>query len=168
MMITKLQRVVPLFFIINYIQCQKFIVLNDIHFAPNLTETLHCNWGSCTDLGVKGNHTDSPLALITYVLDQVPKTIGEIDGVIITGDFVRHDYYYCGPWKYDNNSKLCNGVTKDHKFSEIKAIWKNVTNLIQSKFPKVPIIPTFGNNDNMDDYGPPLHTVYDATTNPYS
>ena len=40
-----------------------------------------------------------------------------------------------------------------------------MTELIQSKFPKVPIIPTFGNNDNMDDYGPPLITEWSETNN---
>jgi len=117
-------------------------------------------------MGTKGFVKDSPLKLVTYVLDQAVETLGDIDGIIITGDFVRHNYYYCGgPTKQDKNSTYCDGVSKDHKFSEIKAIWKNMTDLIQSKFPKVPIIPTFGNNDNMDDYGPPLITEWSEANN---
>jgi len=49
---------------------QKFLVLNDIHFAPNLTEQLHCDWGDCTDMGMKNDKNDSPLKLINFVLDQ--------------------------------------------------------------------------------------------------
>ena len=49
---------------------QKFLVLNDIHFAPNLSLSLHCHWGDCTDMGMKNNENDSPLKLINFVLDQ--------------------------------------------------------------------------------------------------
>jgi len=51
-------------------------------------------------MGIKG-HWDSPLKLINFVLDQALETLENIDGtkkpidgVIITGDFVRHHYYY--------------------------------------------------------------------------
>ena len=115
-------------------------------------------------MGIKGVGLDSPLKLITYVLDQAVATLGNIDGVIITGDFVRHNFDYCD----GTNAAKCDGVTKEHKLEQIKAIWKNMTDLIQSKFPNIPIIPTFGNNDNMVDYGPPVTTLFNADTNPYS
>jgi hypothetical protein len=101
-------------------------VLNDIHFAPNLTEALSCNFGNCTDMGIKGVGLDSPLKLVTYVLDQAVATLGNIDGVIITGDFVRHNFDYCD----GTNAAKCDGVTKEHKYEQIKAIWKNMTDLI--------------------------------------
>ena len=44
-------------------------------------------------------------------------------------------------------------------------IWKNMTDLIVKKFPNIPIIPTFGNNDNMVDYGPPPTPLYSPTNN---
>jgi hypothetical protein len=117
-------------------------------------------------MGIKDISKDSPLKLVTYVLDTAVERLGPIDGVIITGDFVRHNFDYCngivGP---QNNTAKCDNVSKDHKFSEIKAIWKNMTDLISSKFPGIPIIPTFGNNDNMVDYGPPAIPVFSAENN---
>ena len=80
---------------------QKFLILNDLHLSPNLTETLSCHWGNCTDMGKKNNVNDSPMKLIDYVLNQSLKTMESldgtkkpIDGVIITGDFVRHHFYF--------------------------------------------------------------------------
>lgn len=41
-------------------------------------------------------------------------TLGKIDGIIITGDFVRHNFDYC--FEDGSNAETCNGVSKDHKF----------------------------------------------------
>jgi len=73
---------------------------------------------------------DSPLKLITYVLDSAVKTLGKIDGVIITGDFVRHNFDYCFEDGTSAGYGSCDGVTKDHKFKVIKEIWTNMTDLI--------------------------------------
>jgi len=45
---------VILSFLVSDASCQKFLVLNDIHFSPNLTEKLTCTWGHCNDMGMKG------------------------------------------------------------------------------------------------------------------
>ena len=55
---------------IDPIRCKvKFLVLNDIHLAPNLTEHLNCYWGNCTDLGLKNVGKDTPISLLEFVYD---------------------------------------------------------------------------------------------------
>ena len=88
-----------------------------MHLAPNFTQELSCHWGNCTDMGMKNDENDSPMKLIDFVLDQSLNTIENlggkttIDGIIITGDFVRHHYYYfvtndtLGPISEKHNKK---------------------------------------------------------------
>lgn len=67
-----------------------------------------------------------------------------MSGVIVTGDFICHSY------KIGHN-----GVTAESKFNVITAMWKNITDMITSRFPDVPIMMTFGNNDGLYNYIPP-------------
>ena len=68
----------------------RFLVLNDLHYNPNLTTK--CDIGYCTTKGVYGQ--DSPMELIELVLDNAKETVVDekIDGILISGDYICHDY----------------------------------------------------------------------------
>tara|TARA_B110000285_G_C15055428_1_gene579307 strand:- start:1126 stop:1356 length:231 start_codon:yes stop_codon:yes gene_type:complete len=70
-------------------------------------------------MGLKGSGFDSPLSLINFVLDKAVETLENIDGtkkpidgVIITGDFVRHHYYF-----FATNNSLGKPSSKHNKLS---------------------------------------------------
>ena len=71
------------------------LVLNDIHYDPNIT--LPCTFMNCSDMGVF-DHTDSPLKLIEAVLDKAESQIKKendeepLNAIIITGDFIKHRF----------------------------------------------------------------------------
>ena len=89
--------------LLTFVVCKgdvhKILVFNDMHLNPNFT-TNHCPWSNCTDLGYKGEEypelTDSPSLLIDTVLDraksQVEANEEKVEAIIITGDFIVHDF----------------------------------------------------------------------------
>ena len=144
--------------VLSFVQCKeplhKILIFNDMHLNPNFT-TNHCPLTNCTDLGYKGedwkNLTDSPLKLIQTVLarakSQVDANNEKIEAIVITGDFVVHDFY-----KHDFNTT--DPAEYDKKMAMLQAIWKETINQVATYFPQLPIFPTFGNNDNINNYQP--------------
>ena len=91
-----LSLILHILFTINISQGKKhkFLVLNDIHYNPNITSA--CTYGDCEDLGYYGydwknqNTGDSPLALIEQVLNRAAKN--KYDAILISGDFIKHNF----------------------------------------------------------------------------
>ena len=59
---------------------------------------------------------------------------------MITGDFIKHDFLLEG------------GLKPEQKWETVKQMLSNQTQYIASKFPGIPILPAFGNNDMMENY----------------
>lgn len=76
--------------------------------------------------------------------------IDELAAIIITGDFIVHRF------KYGEYSKKDPWPTEAQKLATIQAMWANLTQEILKRFPDTKILCTFGNNDNMRNYLPPL------------
>ena len=86
-----------------YVSCvnkvEKILIFNDMHLNENFLKD-HCPASNCTDLGYKGEDysqlTDSPEILIDTVLDRAKANVEanneKIMAIIITGDFVVHDF----------------------------------------------------------------------------
>ena len=88
---------------------------------------------------------DSPLDLIEKMVNDASDKYGEkVEAVLILGDYIQHNF-----------DIGVDGTTKEGKFEIISAMWSNLTQLVMQKFPNVPIISAFGNNDNLKDYIPP-------------
>ena len=104
-------------------------------------EEFSCSWGNCKDLGYYGK--DSPYKLIDKVVKHAGKKheIEHYDAVLLLGDFPEHDLI---PGE-DN-------ITMDLKFDILQEIWSNTTKLLKETFTDIPILSSFGNNDNMFNY----------------
>ena len=72
-------------------------------------------------------------------------------------------YYYIEGGKASHNAES-GGLTEKQKFDQIKVMFQVVFDALKKRFPNVPIIPTFGNNDNMRNYMPPTNP---GTSEPY-
>ena len=75
---------------------------------PNASFT--CSFGSCQNLGKFS--VDSPLELIEYVLDKAKSDGDQIDSILVSGDFIEHDF------KIGEN-----GVTIDYRIEVILKIF---------------------------------------------
>jgi hypothetical protein len=62
----------------------KYLVLNDMHYMPNYTES--CSWGFCRNMGMYG--TDAPWDLISHVVDNAAENHPDAEAVFILGDFI--------------------------------------------------------------------------------
>ena len=85
------------------------------------------------------------------VLDKAAESADEYDAVIVSGDFIKHDF------SIGNYSE----ISLSHKNLTITSMFSNITKLISDKIPNKRIIPTFGNNDAYTDYLPP--TFYEVS-----
>ena len=122
-----------------YLGEYNILVLNDIHYHPNYTfEESGCYLGQCLQYGKYGE--DSPWDLIEAVVDRASKENQNVEAVVITGDFIRHGYTVM-------DEKKGKGLLPQQKWNTVKEMLSNTTQLIAKKFPGIPILPSFGNND---------------------
>ena len=127
------------------VEAHNFLILNDMHYETNYTET--CNLFYCADKGVYGK--DSALNLIETVLDKAAKDSKKFDAVIIQGDFIRHGF-----------DIGVDGLKFDDKVDTILDMFKNLTTMVENKFPGIPILPVFGNNDFSTNYQTPANKSF--------
>jgi len=94
--------------------------------------------------------SDPPLSLIEKMLDHAASEYSdEVEAIFMLGDFIEHDFIIGE-----------DGITKEHKFEVITAMWSNLTQLVSKKFPDVPVIIALGNNDNLENYIPPTESLW--------
>ena len=123
--------------ITDCVQAHNFLIINDMHYSTNYTDT--CELFYCADKGVYGN--DSSLGLIKTVLDKAQEETEKFDAVIIQGDFIRHGF-----------NIGVDGLELNQKVDTIMEMFKNLTSMVESRFPNTPILPVFGNNDFSENY----------------
>jgi hypothetical protein len=116
-----------------------------MHYETNYTE--NCGVFNCADKGTYGK--DTSLGMIKTMLDKAGEESEMFDAVLIQGDFIRHDF---------NIGK--DGVDFDHKIDTIIKMFKNLTDMVEAKFPGTPILPVFGNNDVEKGYQTPNNTKF--------
>lgn len=125
----------------------KFLWLSDVHLDPyygtsqavNIFQGGGCDQESALTLKPYGQEgCDSPERLILSAFSAQKQFIpddDELDFVLVTGDLCRHA-----------NDQFENPIR------ETQAILSNITEMLHSAYPDIPVIPTFGNNDVTPDY----------------
>jgi hypothetical protein len=122
-----------------------FLWLSDLHLDPyyGTPKAASSHKDDCTrnkstyllPYGQMG--CDAPMLLIHETLEQARSTVspGEIEFILITGDFARHQ-----------TDMLDDGI------EEAKEILLTISGVLQTFFPSTPVLPTTGNNDFVPDY----------------
>lgn len=90
-----------------YVGDYNILVMNDIHYNTNWTyNSSGCYLGTCLEYGIYGE--DSPWALIEAVVERAAEENQNVDGIVITGDFIMHDF------------NLSNGLLPEQKWATVK------------------------------------------------
>lgn len=63
----------------------------------------------------------------------------------------------------EKHNKKSHGLTEYGKWENLKLIWNTTMSVVKKNFKGVPIIPTFGNNDFLRNYAPPISPVKSET-----
>lgn len=96
------------------------LVMNDIHYDTNYTyDESGCYYGHCLKYGKYGE--DSPWDLIEAVVDRAAQENQNVDAVIITGDFIKHDY------TLKDKEGVYNGLQPLQKWNTVKEMLSNTT-----------------------------------------
>ena len=82
---------------------------------------------------------DSQFNLIKSAMNNISATYPKPDFIAITGDFLFHSYY-------NNNDTIPFKSPQQEKLLRFKTM-AFLAGLFQQKFPGIPVIPAFGNND---------------------
>lgn len=128
-----------------------YLVLTDIHFDPFADRALVPKLVAAPieewpDILAGGSTQPSPFgrdsnhALLRSTLDAAAATGLAYDFVLIAGDFLAHDF----PQKFEATS---GGATDYAGFVEKTMAF--VAGAVQERFPGLPVIGTFGNNDSI-------------------
>ncbi|OAG12513.1 Endopolyphosphatase [Paraphaeosphaeria sporulosa] len=132
----------------------RFLHITDFHPDPHYktysstkeTAACHRNHGPAGIYGAETSACDSPVSLVNATLDWIKHNVADdIDFVVWTGDSARHD----------NDEK--HPRTQDEIISQNELMVEKLTDVFGSgqdrddptKAFKIPIVPTFGNNDIM-------------------
>jgi sphingomyelin phosphodiesterase acid-like 3 len=135
-----------------------FISISDIHFNPFYDPTLasevaksdYTKWQAIfarsSGSGLGSYHADVNFNLLSSALDNMQKQSPHPDFIIISGDFLAHDF-----------QKTFKDMTGNHDPKAIAAFSdqtiKFLTMMIADRFPGTTVYPALGNNDSdCDDY----------------
>jgi len=91
-------------------------------------------------MGIYGS--DSPLALVQTLLDDMRHHAGPLDAILVNGDFVGHGF-------------SVEPGTSPNRWGEMKEIIRKVIGEIVERYPDTPIFPSIGNNDVVYHYQAP-------------
>ena len=131
----------------------KFINFTDIHFNPFYDTTLVYSlnkynvekwdsiFSSTQTQNISQYDQETNYYLLETALDAMQKQLKKPDFLIMTGDFICHDFGEIYAKQTNNHN-----YQSMHKFL-LKTI-SFVTSRVQARFPNTLIIPTFGNNDS--------------------
>ncbi|KAJ5941271.1 hypothetical protein N7516_001439 [Penicillium verrucosum] len=123
----------------------RFLHITDFHpdrlYKPGTSIDRSCHHGNgpAGYFGAEGTDCDSPLSLVNETFRWIEENLkDEIDFVIWTGDSVRHD----------NDERLPRTADEIMEFNAfLSQKWISIFG--SNAAPKIPVIPTFGNNDIM-------------------
>jgi len=131
----------------------KFLNFSDIHFDPFydtsiVKELVNSDFTRWEDIFKNSNvqtygsyGKDSDYKLLVSALNDMKIRISEPDFIIITGDFMSHDF--------NENFYIYSGVhNADSLHSFIAKTMKFITSIINSYYPQTAIFPMVGNDDS--------------------
>ncbi|MBK8981658.1 MAG: metallophosphoesterase [Ignavibacteria bacterium] len=131
----------------------KFLNFSDIHFDPFYDSSIvdelimsdHSSWEnifSGSEIKSVSNYgSDSNFPLLKSVMEEMKERITEPDFIIITGDFMGHDFNE----NYEKFSELRN---QDSLFTFIEKTIRFLTSYITKFYPDTQIFPMVGNDDS--------------------
>ncbi len=131
----------------------KFLNFSDIHFDPfydsaivcRLIMSDHTSWEdifSGSEIKSVSNYgRDSNFPLLKSVMEDMKLRISEPDFIIITGDFMGHDFN-------ENYEKYSGNGNQDSLFAFIEKTIRFLTSYITKFYPDTQIYPMVGNDDS--------------------
>ena len=133
----------------------KFGVLTDLHLNPDYqadvdVRNTYCNSGiyekKAKDLAPFGRPgCDSPQLLVESIMKQMKQQHSDLDVILVPGDLVAHGLSVEMP-----------ELNRDSKYNRLTAVIDSVSDLFETYFSSVIVLPTIGNNDTEYHYDPPI------------
>lgn len=118
----------------------RLAILNDVHLNTTTSSHFSCGFPFCNDHGLYD--FDSPLTLVTTLLDDMKAGYGNIDAILIQGDHIVHGLSTSSP--------------SSNYWPQQKAVLQTLVNELKKRFPATPMIFSIGNNDVLQHYAAPV------------